>query len=283
MKTLRIIGNIVIGIILFTLIFSLSFVKSTKSFFEKDLIIGLVKNGIIETLDKEANKLDDNQEVIINEIFNDDMADDVVHIVVDNYKKYQDNKKDFSISDSDLEILTNFALKHKNEINKISKDTEEITDEKIKEILSKENVNKMADKIYGEISSDVSSEADLAFDIYNNITSDTVMYITIGAILLLIVILGLINWSLYKWMITTGVCLIISGILMCLLYLTFLFINEIISSVDWLSKILGNIDTSIYIIIGGIEFVVGIILVVIYNSFKNKPFNEQIDRLGVGE
>lgn len=283
MKALRIIGNIVIGIILFTLIFSLSFVKSTKSFFEKDLIIGLVKNGIIETLDKEANKIDDNQKIVINEIFNDEMADDVVHIVIDNYKKYQENKKDFSISDSDLEILTTFALKHKNEIVKISNDKEEITDEKVREIFSKENVNKIANEIYGNLSKDVSNEVDLAFDIYNNVTSNEVMYITIGAIILLIVILGLINWSVYKWMITTGVCLIISGILMCLFYLGFLFINEIINSVDWLNKILGSIDTSIYIIIGGIEFVVGIILVVIYNSFKNKPFNEQIDRLGVGE
>ena len=46
MKALRVIGNIIIGIVLFGLIFALTFTRSTKNFLEKDLIVGVVKEKI---------------------------------------------------------------------------------------------------------------------------------------------------------------------------------------------------------------------------------------------
>ena len=284
MKELRIVGSIFVGIILFTLIFSLSVVKTTRNFFEKDLLISLVKATIVETLDKEADKIETNKDEIIDEIFSDKETGDIVHIVIDNFKKYQDNKTGFSVSDADVEKINLFALKHKGQISKISGDKiEELTDEKIKEMLSKENINKISNRIYEELSSEVGEEVDKAFDIYEEITSPRVTWIVIGAIIFLIILLGLINWSFYKWMLTTGICLLISGIFMCLMFLGCLFIGEIIKSVDWLNKALGNIDFTIYVIVGGIELIVGIILIVVHNSIKNKPFNEQINNLGVGE
>lgn len=284
MKELRIVGNIIIGVILFVLILSLSLVKTSKVIIEKDLVVGLVKTAITETLEKETNKIEDNKDAIIDEIFSDKETDNVVHIVIDNFKKYQDGKTNFSVSDSDVEKITTFALKYKNQISKIAGNKiEELTDEKIKELLSKDNINKISNRIYEELSSSVGDEVDLAFNVYDKMTSSSITWITVGVIIFLIIILGLINWSLYKWMITTGVCLIISGSFMCLVYLGCLFIKEIIKSVNILNKALGSVSFEVYVIVGGLELLIGIILVVTYNLIKNKPLNEQINNLGVGE
>ena len=284
MKGLRIVGSVLVGIILFVLIFGLSITKTTKKFFEKDLLIGLVKTSIVETLNKEAGKIEANKDAIIDEIFSDKETENIVHIVIDNFKKYQTDKIGFSVSDADVEKINSFALKYKNQISKIAGDkVEDLTDEKLKEILSKENINNLSNRIYEEISSGIGDEVDEVFKIYEKLTSPKITWITISAIVFLIIVLGLINWSLYKWMMTTGTCLVLSGIIMCITYLGCLFINEIISTVDLLNKTLGHIDFSSYIIVGGIEIIVGTILIIVYHKINNKPFNDQINNLGVGE
>ena len=283
MKAVRIIANILIGIIMFALILGLSLVKSTRSFLEKDLLVGVVKASIVETLDKQVKNAVDNKDEILDEILKDDTTEDVVRIFIDNFKEYQDNKKGFSVSDSDIEKITTFALKYKNQISKIAGEKEEITDEKLKEILSKENINQLSNRVYEEISSGLGEDANEVFNIYDEVTSSKATWITIGTIIFLIILLALIHWSLYKWMIVPGICLIVSGLLVCLVYLGCLFLNEIIKSSGWLNETIGNIDFSIYLIVGGIEIIVGVILVIVYNSIKNKPFNDQINKLGVGE
>ena len=283
MKAVRIIADILIGIIMFVLILSLSIVITTKNFIEKDLLLGLVKVSISETLNKEANNIVDNKDEILNEIFSDETTKDVVQIFFDNFKEYQDNKKGFTVSDSDVEIITTFALKYKDKIRDLSSDKEEITDEKIKEILSKDNINQLSNKVYEEINSGIGEETDEAFKIYENVTSSSSIIIVISVIIVLIIILGLINWSVYKWMIVPGVCLIISGVIVLLMYVMCLFLNEIISASGWLNETIGSLDFSIYLIVGGIELIIGVILVIVYNSIKNKPFNDQINNLGVGE
>lgn len=283
MKVVRIIGNILIEIVLFALIISVSVLNATKIFLEKDLVMGVVKEGIVQTLDKEENDLNFKKEEILNEIFNDKETSNIVSIVIDNFKKYQEDKTNFTVSNSDIEKITSYAFKYKKQINKISNKAEEITDEKLKEILSKENINKLANEIYSDLDSDIGDEFEKVFYFYENVTSKSMNLIMISLIVFFIVILGLINWSFYKWMITLGVCLIISGVIMSILYIGLLFLTETINSVDVLKRTIDNISFSTYIIIGVIEIVVGIILIIIHNYFKNKPFSEQINKLGTSE
>ena len=283
MKVLRVFGNIIIGVILFGLIISLSFLFATKSFFEKDLVIGLVKTSIIEIIDENKENTNEKKDEILSEIFDDDDTDKIAYVVIDNFKKYQKNKNNFTISDDDLKIITSYAYKYKKQISKISSKAEEITDAELEELLSKKNINKIANELYSQIDESVGDEVDEAVFIYDTIISKFIFIWGILAILFLIIILGLINWSLYKWMIVMGVCLIISGVMMSLTYIVCLLFNEIVSTVDILNKVVGNINFTAYIIIGGFELVIGIILIVIYNSLKNRKFNEQIENLGVGE
>ena len=280
MKALKIIGNIIIGFILFGLIFSLSIIKSTQNFIEKDLIIGLVKASITETVSKEADRIKDNQKELINEIFNDEETKDFVGLVINSFVDFQNDKTNFSISDSDVEKIYSYAMKHKSQVitlygNKIS----DMTDKEFKELFSSENVNRFANKIFEEISSDLGENLDKIISIYDKVTSSKVTVILIILIVFFIIVLGLINWSVYKWMLVPGICLIISGLILVLIYGAGSILNDIISEQKILKESIGGINFVNYIIVGGIEFIVGIILIVIYNIIDNRPLNEKIDSL----
>ena len=283
MKALRITGNILIGIVLFGLIFSLSLIISSKSFFENDLVMGLVKNSIIETIREKSNNLTKEKKIAIDEIFDDKDTSELVHIFVENFRKYQSDQTHFSVSDSDTEKISSFAFKYKKQIKIITNDSSDLTDEKYKEIFSKENIDQVANRLYEELNTDTDDSINTVIDIYKSASSGNLIIILGISILILIVLLGLINWSFFKWMIVVGIALIISGIFMCFVYLICALFMEAIGSVEWLNEIASDISFMMYLIVGILEILVGIILIIIYNTIRNKPFNEQINNLGVGD
>ena len=284
MKVLRVIGNVLIGIILFCLILSLSLIKSTKNFLEKDLILGVVKTSLVETINKGADKIKSNEKEIIDELFSDHETGEFVGMVIDNFNKYQLDKKSFSISEADAEKISSYLMKHKSEVIKISGDkVKDISDEEFKKLFSTENINKFANEIFEEVSDDIGSEIDKGIKVYNKITSDSVTIILIVSIIFCIILLALINWSVYKWMLVPGIDLIVSGLIMTLIFIGGVLINDILSTKKAVHEAIGNISFSAYIIVGAIEVVLGIILVVVYNVLKNRNLNQKIKELGTGE
>ena len=283
MKALRIFGNIIFGIILFGLIFSLSFVKSTKNFLEKDLILGVVKTAITESINKEAGKIKDESKEMFNEIFSDKKAEELVSVVFNNFNDYKKDKVNFKVSEADVNKIYDFAMKYKTQIIKISGESaSELTDEKFKEIFSSENINKFASKVFDEVSGDVGDEVDKVIDVYNKATSSKVTVILIISVVFCIIILGLINWSFYKWMLVVGIDLIITGIILAFVYGAGTMLNDIISTSSMIKDTIGEINFTGYAILGGIEVVVGIILIIAYNVIDSRGLNQQLRDLGAG-
>ena len=284
MKVLRIIGNIIIGIILFLLIFSLSFIKSTRNSLEKDLILGAVRLSLVEAISNETGKLKANQEEIISEIFNDRETDDFVSMIINNFQSYQNNKASFQISRSDIEKINKYVKKNKSQIIKISGDKiKDISEEEFEKMFSSENINKYANRIFEEISSSIGDEIDDVVNVYNNMTSNKITILLIISIVVFLILLLLINWSLYRWMLVPGICLIISGVLMSIVFFGGIILNEIVRSGKFIQEAIGEINFNSYIIVGIIEIVVGIILIVLYNVLKNKSLNKNIKSLNVAE
>ena len=284
MKVLRIIGNIIIGIILFLLIFSLSFIKSTRNFLEKDLILGAVRLSLVEAISNETGKLKANQEEIISEIFNDRETDDFVSMIINNFQSYQNNKASFQISRSDIEKINKYVKKYKSQIIKISGDKiKDISEEEFEKMFSSENINKYANRIFEEISSSIGDEIDDVVNVYNNMTSNKITILLIILIVVFLILLLLINWSLYRWMLVPGICLIISGVLMSIVFFGGIILNEIVRAEKFIQEAIGEINFNSYIIVGIIEIVVGIILIVLYNVLKNKSLNKNIKSLNVAE
>ena len=271
MKAVRVIGNILFGIILFGLIFVLTFVRSTKNFLEKDVIMGVVKEKITETIKEGGDKLSDKGEELLDDMLKDSGANDIIRIVVDNFDNYQKNKLKFKVSDADIETIYSYATKYKSTIVEIAGNkVKEISDEEFKKIFSSENINSLANEVFGSFDEDLGDGIDVAITAYSKATSKTALIALIASIIVVILLLLLINWSLYKWMLITGIDLIVTGALISLIYVAGLIFNDVINSIDLVKDAIGQINLTGYIIWGSIEIVVGIILIIIYNVIKNK-------------
>ena len=277
MKALRVIGNIIVGIVLFGLIFALTFTRSTKNFLEKDLIVGVVKEKITDTIRNETGKITDKGEELINNMLEDNSSSDIIRIVVDNFDNYQHNKVGFKISDKDIDAIVNYATKYKSTIIEISGNkVKDITDEEFKKIFSEENINALANEIFSSMDNELGDGIDLAIRVYSKATSSKAMFILIGSIIFSIILLLLINWSLYKWLLITGIDLIVSGVIISLVFVAGLVFNDIIASVDFIKETVGEINLNGYIIWGVVEIVIGIIFIIVYNVVKNKVSVEAV-------
>ena len=271
MKVLRIIGNVLIGILLFATVFALTFVRSTKNFLEKDLILGVVKEQITETIQEESGKITNKGQELLDNMLKDNDSSDIVRMVIDNFDNYQNDKINFKVSDADVEKIFSYALKHKGTIVEISGNKiKDLSDEEFKKIFSSENINKLANEIFGSIETDLGEGIDTAITAYSKATSKTALIILISSIVFLVILLLLINWSLYKWMLVAGIDLIVSGVFVGLIYVAGLFLNNIIDSVETIKKAIGEINLTGYLIWGIAEILIGIILIILYNIFKNK-------------
>lgn len=276
MKALRIIGNILIGIILFALIFTLTFTRSTKNFLEKDLILGVVKGKITDTIKAESGKITDQSKELLDDLLEDSESNNIVRIVIDNFENYQENKTGFKVSDSDIEKIYSFAVKYKKTIVEIGGNkVKDISDEEFKKLFSSENINKLADEVFSSIDEDLGDSVDEVIKVYSKATSNTVMMVLIISIVVCVILLFVINWSWFKWMMITGIDLIISGLFISLIYVVGMVFNDIIASTEEIKEIIGEINLNGYLIWGLSEFLIGVLLVVLYAVIKNKKDNKQ--------
>ena len=275
MKVLRTIGNVIVGIILFGLIFLLTFTRSTKNFLEKDLILGVMKGKIVETIKEESGKITDKSQQLLDNMFEDKASSNVIRMVIDNFQSYQDNKIGFEVSKKDLDTIMEYATKYKNNIIEISGEkVKDVSDEEFKKIFSEENINKIANEIFSSIDKDLGKEIDVVIDVYSKATSHKMMLILIGLIIFSILLLFLINWSVYRWMFVTGIDLIVSGLIITFIFLAGVLFSDIIDSVDVVKEMIGEINLNGYIIWGSSEIILGIILLVIHSTIKKKNENK---------
>lgn len=103
-------------------------------------------------------------------------------------------------------------------------------------------------------------------DGYMIATSKTAQVLILSAIIFFIIILGLINWSLIKWMVPTGISIIISGGFFTLIFgLLSFFKDDIVNDI---LKINVKLNFSEFVIAGIIELTVGILLIILYCILK---------------
>lgn len=274
MKALRTLGNVLVGIILFALIFLLTFTRSTKNFLEKDLILGIMKGKIVDTIKEETGKITDQSQVLLDKMFEDGDASNVIRMVIDNFEGYQENKTGFKVSQKDIDTIYNYALKYKTTILEISGEKiKDVSDAEFKKLFSDENINKMANEIFKTIDKEVGKEVDTVIKVYSKATSSKMMMTLIGLIIFSILLLMLINWSLYRWMFVTGIDLIVSGMIITFIFLAGVFLTDMIASTEALKDIVGGINLNGYIIWGASEVILGIIMLIVQNAIKKKREN----------
>ncbi len=103
--------------------------------------------------------------------------------------------------------------------------------------------------------------------IYGIIVSRFARIMTILAIAMIILLIALITWSVYKWLTPLGVSLIVSGIIYIAIYVCIMiFKAEILYGLEIDIKL----NPTIIVIIGGAEFIFGIIAIVIKKIIDGK-------------
>ena len=266
MKALRVFGNILIGIILFALIFSLIFIRETNKIISSDVLRETINNFVDEVKD-DSEEITESQKNFIDDIFKDEDDKEIAMLILKNYKEYR-NKDDYHITEDDYKKIYDFLYKYKDDIRDYK--TKRMSDSEFKEHYSFNKVDKMARESFNNLDKLFDSKTiDRIIKCYSLATSHLVRATILFVIIFFIIILCLLNWSLIKWALVTGFALIASGLLFNLLYNASEFVKEILLS----DNINININLDSFLFVGIIQIIFGIILIVIYCCLKNKYNN----------
>lgn len=275
MKALKIFVNVIIGIILFGLVFSLIFIRETNRIISSDVIKNTIEN-VVKDMKDGTNELSSNQKELIDSVFKDEQINDMVSTILKDYKEYR-NSDNYSISNEDYNKIYEFLLKYKDDMHDSKIDR--MTIEEFKEHYNYDKINEMAGKTFTDLDRVIDSRnLDRVIDGYKIATSYYVRLTIIFTIILFIALLCLINWSLITWMVVFGFSLIGSGLLFSLLYNAAQIVKEVLLNED----INIPINLNPFMFVGIVQIILGIALIVIYCVLKtridinlNKKINQE--------
>ena len=271
MKVLRVLGNIIIGIIIFSLIFATILTSKATEYLTGDVLQETIKTAI-DDVSNNDNNLTESQKKAIDDMFGDSEASGIINMVLDNYKEYKENEN-YSVSEEDAERLYNFVYKYKDRIQKLSnREVKEMDEKEFKEFFNQEEIDKFAKDSFKEFDKNFDEKTiDVVLKSYSIATSLSMKVLLIFIIVIFIGILCLINWSLIKWMLVVGIDFIVSGMLFTAMFIALSLLKENVLN-NVLKK---NIDLEFttFLKSGIIQIFVGIVLIVLYVILK-KNFNK---------
>ena len=193
---------------------------------------------------------------IIDKMTADEDVDDILNSIIGEVSNLSKGK---SVSEETLDMIINFCSNHLDEINKIS--DEKYSLDEINSSETRRNLYESIISVYNEISKDDSKAVVRIVTTYGTVTSKHSTLYVIGIILVLIVLLGVINLSVYKWIKPFGIVLAVSGSVVSIIYLVFNVLYDfIVKNVNLDIKI----DTKTILIYGVGEILLGIVIIIIY-------------------
>ena len=275
MKVLRIIGNILLGIILFALVFSLLVISRTKNMLEGELLQDTIKNTVDE-ISKNDMSLTESQKEVIDEMFEDSDASEIINMILTNYKNFK-NEENFEVSYDDAYKFYSFLHKYKSYIKTSSdEDISKMTEVEFKKYFDDKKVDKFVKDAFGEFDKNFDQNTlNISLKVYTFATSSIVKAALVFAIVLFILFICLINWDFIKWMLIFGIDLIISGTFFILLFSAVETAKEMILKENVNIKI----NFASFLKSGIIQVLFGIILIVSYIIIKKKFYSKDINEV----
>ena len=264
MKALRVFLIVVVSIVLVFLLSGLTILTSFKQKIQSEFIGEVFKQTII----KEFDELDDEKKEILDEIMEYKGTNDMIDSLIDDYISYASGESD-EISEETIDYFFDFIKENKEEIERVSGekiDIEEITSDK-----SREELRETLNNGLKEIRVDTNSSAATALKIYGKITSDKFIITLLVICLVLILIIGLLGWSLYKWMLPVGIVLIFSGIFTSLFFVAS---KLILAAAINQSELNFSLNLNIMLYYGLGELVCGIVFIVVRNILDKKALTK---------
>ena len=261
LKFVRVIAGFLAKITLFFLVFLFSISLISKKVIQKEIIGNVLKGQVVTDYIDGKNIVNQDK---VNELINDKEINGIINDVIAEYDNYlkEDNYK---VSDKLINEIIDFCVEHKAEISEIS--GREITEEEIRSVETYKNLTNVFDEGFRHIKNDVGEIGEEIVKMYSKFISTAFRLKVILLMILMIGIIMLSTWSLYKWLSSFGKILITNGIIFTMIY----FITGII-----VSKITGefNLDIKInfmfILIVGLAEIFIGTALIVSRNFLEKR-------------
>lgn len=256
MKVLRGLLVFILSFVLTTLIIGLTVTASVKDVIQNQLMGEMVKQLIIrETDDDDDNNVQLNA---VDKIFSYKETNDIINSAISDYVNYVEGNTN-GVSKETVDMIINFCIEHKSDLEEIS--GEELN---IDEINSPEVRDRLIDSVnesINEVKIDKSSPVIKVVSAYGKITSNDFKIKVLALIGILVLLIGTISWSLYKWMKPVGSALITSGVVVSLLYVLIEVATNFANQSIGISI---SIDGKLILIAGIVELVSGIVILIIY-------------------
>ena len=269
MKLLRGPFNFILGFVLLVLIIALSIAFKAKSFVEKDFLIPAFKEMLVQGINQSDLKKDETK--LLTKIIEDDDFEKIMKRAVFNFKDYFTNK-DYSLSKDDYELVLNYVLRYREELNALEET--DYSEEKIRELLNYNDTNDMVKELFDGVYEGADrSDVNKAISIYNKVTSTGIKTILFLSIVMVLVLITIVNWSFYKWLVITGTDLILSGFLFLSIFgLLYEAKTKLIQSTDEsVIAVMNSVNIKGILFMAFIEITIGVLMIIGYKRTKKIP------------
>lgn len=277
MKILRKFLSFILGLVLSLLIGGLLLSFAIKSVIQEELIGGAIKDNFIPVITNNTDISEEDKKAV-EELFEDKEVNDMVNKMVDEIMATM-GSEDGEISQETIDSIFDYVIQNKDKLEEAT--GQKINTEELEEVRKSEefqNITQELTKSLNESTAELDDTSKTAIKTYTYIVSKNFRLILIGGIVLDLLLIALVQWSLYNWMSTFGKALSTSGLTLIILYF---IMNKIIETLLAEQTITLNIDTSKVLYMGIITIIVGILLIVIKhiidNIIKNKKDNMEIE------
>lgn len=277
MKILRKFLSFILGVVLSLLIGGLLLSFAIKSVIQEELIGGAIKDNFIPIITNNTD-LSEEDKKAVEELFEDKEVNDMVNQMVDEIMATM-GTEDGEISQETIDSIFDYVIQNKDKLEEAT--GQKINTEELEEVRKSEefqNITQELTESLNESTAELDDTSKTAIKTYTYIVSNNFRLILIGGIVLDLLLIALIQWSLYNWMATFGKALSTSGLTLIILYF---LMNKLIETLLAEQTITLNINTIKVLYMGIISMIVGILLIVIKhiidNIIKNKKDNMEIE------
>ena len=277
MKILRKIIVFFLSIFLSAFIICLFLSFAIKNVVQEEMFTSVIQETVIPKVLEDVDISEENKQIINNilkeeevkELFND-IVDEVIYVFQSDGNQFSQEK---------IDSVFNYIVENKTVIEGktgLMIDTSEITN--IMNSQEYKDISTQLTKSINETSSQLDSSTKMVIKSYGFIISNKfkgILLLGIGVVLLLI---ALVQWSLYNWLSTLGKALTSCGFTMIILYFG---MNYVLKTILTNAELNITIDAIKVLYIGIMSIIIGLILIVtrkiIYNLLSKKTASQEIE------
>ena len=265
MKVLKKILLFILSFIFFNLVGALFIIFSIKNIVQDKILNEAVKESVIPAI-TDTSELNTEQKSKMSEILNDDQVNEVINEFVEDVMNTMVDE-DTTIDQSTIDKIFDYFVENKEKIESVTGqeiNTEDI--EKVRESEEYKSFGETLSKSIEETSDSLSNTEVKALKLYLFIISNEFKYILIGLCILDLLLIMLVQWSLYKWIGTLGGAILGSGITILVFYV---IINYIVDEYLAQNNIIIDVDTSLLFLLGIGSIVFGLLFKTISKIIDN--------------